>query len=189
MIKLSGTLVIKEINGAKGKFCVGDLTTPEGDFKVKEPILDQFAEGRYEGEFSIERFYLSSYVWRGKSTTDIRAVLVDINLSDAVEGEQEATPSEPDPIMTDTRQAPLPVEAAAPVPAAVLSEDEPQDPKYREMLELLGGELADLAWNGQPIKLDPTVDRAVFRSQRDMLKTLGYAFDAKEQQWHMKSGD
>ena len=189
MIKLYGTLVIKEIKGANGKFCVGDLTTPEGDFKVKEPILDQFAEGRYEGEFSVERFYLSSYVWRGKSTTDIRAKLVDINLSEAVEGEQEATPSEPDPIMTDIQPAQVPGESAVPVPAAVVSEDAPQDPKYRELLELLGNELAELAWESKPIKLDPTVDRAMFRRQRDMLKTLGYSFDAKEQQWHLKSGD
>lgn len=189
MIKLTGTLVIKEIKGANGKFCVGDLTTPEGDFKVKEPILDQFAEGRYEGEFTVDRFYLSSYVWRGKSTTDIRAKLVDINLSEAIEGEQETTPSEPDPIMTDARPLHESVEDAAPVPAAVLSEDGPQDPKYREMLDLLGSELAGLAWDSKPIKLDPTVDRAVFRRQRDMLKTLGYSFDAKEQQWHLKTGE
>lgn len=189
MIKLSGTLVIKEIKGANGKFCVGDLSTPEGDFKVKEPILDQFAEGRYEGEFSVERFYLSSYVWRGKSTTDIRAKLVGINLSEAVEGEQEAVPSEVDPIMTDTQPAKARGEAEAPVPAVVLSENAPQDPRYREMLELLGDELTELAWNTKPIKLDPTVDRAVFRRQRDMLKTLGYSFDAKEQQWHLKSGE
>jgi len=128
-------------------------------------------------------------VWRGKSTTDIRAKLVDINLSEAVEGEQEATPSEPDPIMTDIQPAQVPSDSAVPVPAAVVSEDAPQDPKYRELLELLGNELAELAWESKPIKLDPTVDRAMFRRQRDMLKTLGYTFDAKEQQWHLKSGD
>ena len=72
-IRINGTLVIKEIKGANGKFCVGDLTTPIGEFKVKESILDQFSEGRYEGEFLVENFYLSSYIWRGKSTTDIRA--------------------------------------------------------------------------------------------------------------------
>jgi hypothetical protein len=46
-IRINGTLVIKEIKGANGKFCVGDLTTPIGEFKVKESILDQFSS-RYE---------------------------------------------------------------------------------------------------------------------------------------------
>lgn len=34
----------KEIKGANGKFCVGDFNTPLGEFKVKEPILDQFEQ-------------------------------------------------------------------------------------------------------------------------------------------------
>ena len=42
-IRINGTLVIKEIKGANGKFCVGDLNTPLGEFKVKEPILDACA--------------------------------------------------------------------------------------------------------------------------------------------------
>ena len=33
------------------------------------------------------------------------------------------------------------------------------------------------------VKLDPTVERDVFRRQRDALKQLGYRFDAKGQIW------
>lgn len=197
-VKLNGTLVIKEIAGRNGKFCIGDLITPEGDFKVKESILDQFEEGRYEGEFVIERFYLSSYVWRGKSTTDIRAQVTDINLSEAIEGKQEDTQAEPDPIAIEPARPVAPVVSAEastvpapeqaqealdlPVPAVVVEEGE-YSPAYAELLELFGAELTALVWDGQSIKLDPTVDRAVFRQQRDRLKSLGYGFVATEQIW------
>lgn len=179
MFKTSGTLVIKEIKGANGKFCVGDLSVPEGDFKVKEPILDQFEEGRYEGEFMVDRLYLSSYVWRGKSTTDIRAKLVDINLSGVEEGKQAETPSEPDPIATEPQQQHATEKHDAPKLAVVVPDDAPQDQKYVELLELFGTELATLVWDCKPVKLDPTVDRFVFRRQRDSLKDMGYGFDAK----------
>lgn len=186
MFKTSGTLVIKEIKGANGKFCVGDLSVPEGDFKVKEPILDQFEEGRYEGEFVVDRLYLSSYVWRGKSTTDIRAKLVDINLSGVEEGKQAETPSEPDPIAIEPQQQHAAEKHDAPRPAVVVPDDAPQDQKYVVLLELFGSELARLVWDSKPVKLDPTVDRVVFRRQRDSLKDLGYGFDATTQEWVIK---
>jgi hypothetical protein len=186
-IRISGTLVIKEIKGANGKFCVGDLTTPIGEFKVKESILDQFSEGRYEGEFLVENFYLSSYIWRGKSTTDIRAKVMEIFLDTVDEGKVDDVPSEPDPIATE------PTAAAnqtglfdIPVPAALVQEHENQDPVFQELLELFGADLADLVWDSKEVKLDPTVDRAVFRSQRDRLKEMGYVFDAKSQGWSKK---
>lgn len=186
MFKTIGTLVIKEIKGANGKFCVGDLSVPEGDFKVKEPILDQFEEGRYEGEFVIDRLYLSSYVWRGKSTTDIRAKLIDISLSGVEEGKQTETPSEPDPISTEPQQQRSTQNDDVPKPAVVIADDAPQDQKFLELRDLFGIELATLVWDRNPVKLDVTVDRLVFRRQRDLLKDLGYGFDATTQEWVMK---
>ncbi|MHB8914974.1 MAG: DUF3275 family protein [Thiobacillus sp.] len=186
MFKTIGTLVIKEIKGANGKFCVGDLSVPEGDFKVKEPILDQFEEGRYEGEFLIDRLYLSSYVWRGKSTTDIRAKLIDISLSGVEEGKQTETPSEPDPISTEPQQQRSTQNDDVPKPAVVIADDAPQDQKFLELRDLFGIELATLVWDRNPVKLDVTVDRLVFRRQRDLLKDLGYGFDATTQEWVMK---
>ena len=188
-IRTSGTLVIKEIKGANGKFCVGDLNTPLGEFKVKEPILDQFQEGRYEGEFLIERFYLSSYVWRGKSTTDIRAKVQDIFLDTVDEGKVEETQSEPDPIATEPSAAPTQAASPdAPVPAVTVSEEGSLDPVYQALLELFGVDLAVLVRDNEAVKLDPTVDRALFRSQRDRLKEIGYVFDAKSQVW-LKKGE
>jgi hypothetical protein len=37
----------------------------------------------------------------------------------------------------------------------------------------------------QGIALDPTVDREVFRRQRDRLKAVGYRFDSKAQRWYL----
>lgn len=184
-VRITGTLVVKEIKGANGKFCVGDLNTPLGEFKVKEPILDQFSEGRYEGEFLIERFYLSSYVWRGKSTTDIRAQVMGIFLDTIDEGKVEETQSEPDPIVTEPSST-LTLTPDAPVPAVLVQENGNQDQVYIEMMELFGVDLADLVWDSKEVKLDPTVDRAVFRKQRDRLKEIGYVFDAKSQGWFKK---
>ncbi len=184
MIRISGTLVVKEIKGANGRFCVGDLSTPEGDFKVKEPILDQFEEGRYEGEFVVERFYLSSYVWRGKSTTDIRAKVTEISLDIVDEGTVAESQSEPDPLTTDRATSSVPAQpAATPVAAPVLDQPEALDPAVLELSEVFGRELASLVAKREEVKLDPTVDRGQFRIQRDKLKELGYRFDAKTQAW------
>ena len=100
MLHVNGTLTVKKITGAKGAFSVGDLVTEEGTFKVKDALLDQFEEGRYQGEFAISSIYLSSYIWRGKSMTDIRANLVDVHLDEVGDVAPESAPpqDEPDPI-------------------------------------------------------------------------------------------
>jgi hypothetical protein len=187
-VRINGTLVVKVINGANGKFCVGDLNTPLGEFKVKEPILDQFEEGRYEGEFLIERFYLSSYVWRGKSTTDIRAQVTEVFLDTVDEGKVEDAQSEPDPLMTDAGRSVANEQSfgATPIPATVVDETGNQDAVFLRYVELFGAELGELVWDCKQVKLDPTVGREQFREQRDMLKTLGYIFDAKSQVWVSK---
>lgn len=183
-IRVTGTLVIKEIKGANGKFCVGDLNTELGEFKVKEPILDQFSEGHYQGEFLIDRFYLSSYVWRGKSTTDIRAKVMEIFLDTADEGRVEESQSEPDPMAIEPRaDALLSASSDAPVPAVLIQETADHDPEFQALLELFGADLADQVRDRMEVKLDPTVDRALFRRQRDRLKELSYVFDAKLQSW------
>ncbi len=179
-VRVHGTLTVKEIKGAKGRFCVGDLATDLGDFKVKEPILDQFEEGRYEGEFLIERLYLSSYVWRGRSATDIRAVVSEIFLDTVDEGRIDDAPSEPDPISTDVATGKR--VDAEPV-AATQVDTTPQDPAIAELAGVFGAEIAPLVLAGKEVKLDPTIDRAQFRIQRDKLKECGYRFDAKTQAW------
>jgi hypothetical protein len=51
---------------------------------------------------------------------------------------------------------------------------------------LFGDELHALLMQHAPMKLDPTVDRTQFRTQRDRLKALGYGFDPKAQTWSMR---
>lgn len=42
---------------------------------------------------------------------------------------------------------------------------------------------------GEKVKLDPTVDRGVFRQQRDRLKALGYTFRPLGQVWTFAIGE
>ena len=197
MITINGVLTVKQISGSNGKFCTGDLNTSIGEFKVKESILDQFEEGRYEGEFDIERFYLTSYVWRGKSTTDIRARVTDIRLDKAEEGEVDQSTPEPEPIIEEaiaskttltvsnntndgmtTNQAEVKPDGTK---EFVLSDDVAKD--YEHLINDVGTELVYQIANTLPVKLDPTVDRALFYKQRDALKAHGYRFNAMTQSW------
>ena len=189
MLHVNGTLTVKKITGAKGAFSVGDLVTEEGTFKVKDALLDQFEEGRYQGQFAISSIYLSSYIWRGKSMTDIRANLVDIHLDEVGDAAPESAPiqEEPDPIEEEgarTQGTSIPDTAGETTVVVVTSAGQVDaDPALEAQVKLFGAELGAKVWKREGIKLDPTVDRGVFREQRDRLKELGYRFDAKAQAW------
>ena len=189
MLQVNGTLTVKKIHGAKGAFSVGDLVTEVGTFKIKDALLDQFEEGRYQGAFAISSIYLSSYIWRGKSMTDIRANLVDVQLDEVGEVAPDVAPpqEEPDPIEEDAArtQAIPAIESSAETTVVVLTPagQVDVDPALEALVKLFGAELGAKVWKREGIKLDPTVDRGLFREQRDHLKELGYRFDAKAQAW------
>jgi hypothetical protein len=189
MLQVNGTLTVKKIHGAKGAFSVGDLVTEVGTFKIKDALLDQFEEGRYQGAFAISSIYLSSYIWRGKSMTDIRANLVDVQLDEVGDVAPDVAPpqDEPDPIEEEaTRpQATPAIEASAETTVVVVTPagQVDVDPALQALVKLFGAELGAKVWKREGIKLDPTVDRGLFREQRDHLKELGYRFDAKAQAW------
>ena len=189
MLQVNGTLTVKKIHGAKGAFSVGDLVTEVGTFKIKDALLDQFEEGRYQGAFAISSIYLSSYIWRGKSMTDIRANLVDVQLDEVGDVAPESAPpqDEPDPIEEEAARptSETVVEAAAETTVVVVSSAGAvdTDPALEALVKLFGAELGAKVWRQEGIKLDPTVDRGRFREQRDRLKELGYRFDAKAQAW------
>ncbi len=224
MISVHGVLTVKQISGSNGKFCTGDLNCDLGEFKVKETILDQFEEGRYEGEFVIERFYLSSYIWRGKSTTDIRAKVTGIHLDLADEGAVEDAPMEPDPI-TDSMPVTESVdgmtqsmtinnrdgaagqkatevfandneggstsfmEEEAQTKSTALCKTVDSNPEVAALLAIFGDELSQLILTDMTVKLDPTIDRSLFREQRMILKERGYQFDAMAQTWFKNAGE
>ena len=82
MIRIDGAqLRVKRIRQSRnGTFCVADLSTDIGEFKVKDPLLDQFDEGEYQATVWISEIYLAQYVAFGKGVTEIRARLHDLQV-------------------------------------------------------------------------------------------------------------
>lgn len=201
MIKLSGTLAIRTIRGSRGNFNVGRLVTDIGEFAVKDPLIEEYDEGRYEGDFGIAQISPSHYITNGRLVVEVRARIVSIALAniDELEAADHAALVEPDPVDQDVRSEPglvaADVLAAAPGselvdipdleftpgPAAFeggtdVATAAAEDRAHRDLF----GELWPLA---DKVKLDPTVDRARFRQQRDALKALGYQFQPIGQAW------
>lgn len=114
MIKLSGvTLRVKKIRGGRnGFFCIGELLTDIGEFRVVDPLLDQFEDGDYFGTVWIERIFLKQYIYYGKGITEIRATLHDVQLDSAAARPDDRMPHEADPADE------LPTSAPAPAPQA-----------------------------------------------------------------------
>lgn len=198
MITIPGQLAIKTIHGRNGDFNVGRLATSIGEFVVKNAELDQYAEGKYEGDFVIAEIRPSTYSANGRMVIEIRALLGGMTLSniDALSRDEarRLSPQEVDPI-DEEAQAPAPDTTKATVksksrssrdplvdttpfgsePGAAASEASADD-------AALFGALWPLA---DVVKLDATVDRRVLRQQRDRLGALGYEFAPLSQDWHL----
>lgn len=208
MIKLTGiTLRVKTIQqGRYGNFCVADLSTDIGEFKVKDPLLDQFRDGVYTGTVWISEIRLAQYMAWGKAVTEIRAVLHDLNLDGVSELQPDDGPSEPDPAEEVPPPAPMaskPVQAPPPSNAFAHGID-----AVKERLKGIGkktkqtapptetpqsddthlvqlfGEMWQLICDKQPVKFDPTVDRLKLRQQSAAMRELGYEFKATDQTWY-----
>jgi hypothetical protein len=187
MQKLSGVLTIKSIQGRNGPFNVGTLNTDLGDFSVKDAILEQYEEGKYEGDFGVSRIYPSSYFSGGRMVVEVRAKLETISLQ-SIDHDigSPAVPEEPDPMdevpvtaaLTTTVNTTLSTDAV--VPPAAESTLTVSDDAQTDLDVALFAELWPLS---DALKLDPTVDRAKFRSQRDRLKELGFKFLPIGQVW------
>ena len=199
MLKLSGTLAIRSIKGSRGDFNVGRLLTEIGEFAVKDPLIEEYDEGRYEGEFGISSIFPSTYFTNGRTVVEIRARLGSIALKGIEQlTEEDALPVvEHDPIeelpkpvvekaLVEIAAAELPAAtdgeafppADAPIPVMSIEEEIifRNDQEYRRLFGTL--------WPLQSkVKLDPTVDRQAFRAQRDALKDLGFKFQPLGQLW------
>lgn len=175
MIKVSGVLHIKIVTGRNGDFRVGRLDTDIGEFAVKDAALDQYEEGRYEGQFGIDRIYPGSYLAGSRFVVEVRATLAMIDL---------ASVDEPEPTLGGLEQDPLDeAPAVVPVVIGVIATETKEDGVEQLETESDAG-LFGLLWPlANTLKLDPTVDRNVFRKQRDRLKALGYTFEPIGQQW------
>lgn len=206
MIKAKNAVLrVKRINGRNGQFCIADLATDFGKFKVKEPFLDQFEEGEYQVTAWISEIFLGQYVSYGKAVSEIRAHLHDLQV---ITEDQRPVPEEA------TEIDPLDEPGAAPVVA-------PEPPAASEEITLArpaGGKAPDTRWDKfkkkpakreeevvapeagsddslydeetlaaierrEPIKLDASVHRAKLRDQTAGLKERGYRFNSREQTW------
>lgn len=205
MITIPGFLAIKTIHGRNGDFNVGRLSTSIGEFVTKAAELEQYTEGKYEGDFSILRIAPSMYTTGGRMVIEMRAELAGMSLSnldpltkDEAQGlsgqevdpidEQAATPQ---PVLS---AAPNPLPEAEPAVAESPAEEAvPQDatakPSSVASAAPPSGDQEDASlfgsvWPLGPIvKLDSTVDRLVLRKQRARLDKLGYSFDYTSQEW------
>ena len=192
MIRLSGKMTVKIINGRNGAFRVGVLRTEVGEFAVKDQLLDQYEEGSYEGDFIISRIFASSYQAGNRLIMEVRAMLEQIDLvnADLNPAEREQLEVEPDPIEEDrttphnkqseqNSDSEHTADSESETDTPIQTESDPIDPDAA---------LFGLLWPiGQTVKLDATVDRIRFRKQRDRLKELGYRFKPISQTWYKES--
>ncbi len=80
-IIVPGQLTLRTIRGRNGPFTVGRLTTHLGVFEVKDAELEQYPEGKYNGEFVIRYIYPKAYPTGGGMRFEIRANLDGMTLS------------------------------------------------------------------------------------------------------------
>lgn len=204
MITLPGQLAIKTIHGRNGDFNVGRLCTSIGEFTVKNPELDQYPEGKYDGDFLIAEIRPSMYNTSGRMVIELRAHLGGMTLStiDALSKDEAGrlTPQEVDPIEEETEK----LRAAPAEPASVVPTSEtpasplidttpfglmpPADTQNRESGAGDDAALFGALWPlADVVKLDATVNRRLLRQQRDRLDALGFEFAPLSQDWHLIS--
>lgn len=192
-VTLTGVLSIKSVQGSRGAFSVGDLSTEVGNFRIKDALLDEFEAGQYHGRFVIGHIYPSSYTWRGKVSVEIRAKLLEVLLDEAPAPMPAASTAnfehEPDPIDEAPQASSSEATAKqtstvdAPTLPAVAPELGPDEVPAGDSDGLFDDALQAIIDAGGPVKLDPTINREVFRKQRDALKASGFRFDAAAQHW------
>ena len=203
MITLPGQLAIKTIQGRNGDFNVGRLATSIGEFVIKNAELDQYREGKYEGDFVITEIRPSTYNTSGRMVIEIRAHLGGMTLSNidplSRDEANRLSPQEVDPI-DEEAQAPAPASPTAKPKAKPRSPrdplvdtrpfgvDVPVKPATKPAAQDDDATLFGALWPlGEIVKLDATVDRRLLRQQRDRLGALGYEFAPLSQDWHLAS--
>lgn len=203
MITLPGQLAIKTIRGRNGDFNVGRLATSIGEFVIKNAELDQYNEGKYEGDFIITEIRPSTYSTGGRMVIEIRAHLGGMTLFNidrlSKDEAHRLSPHEIDPIDEEVHAPqPTPASTAPTVAATPVAIDPLIDPtpfgvettsKSEAKAEIEQQADAALFGNLWPlseiVKLDATVDRRLLRQQRDRLGLLGYEFTPLSQDWHL----
>jgi hypothetical protein len=114
MITVPGQLAIKTRHGRYGAFNVGYLSTRIGEFVTKNAELDQYDEGKYQGDFIITEIFPSTYSMGGRIVVEMRVRLGGMTLSniDALTTDEahRLSPEEVDPV---DEEAPKPAPAVS----------------------------------------------------------------------------
>jgi hypothetical protein len=207
-IKVPGQLALRTIRGRNGPFTVGRLTTPIGEFAVKDAELEQYPEGKYDGEFLIRYIYPKAYPTGGGMRFEIRASLDGMTLSGIDQlskdearsfAAQEIDPLDEEMGSQTAASAAAPVSMPDPVvlPAATdpLVDTTPfgVDAPSAKVVAAGGPDSDDAALFGllwpldESVKLDSTIDRRTLRAQIARLGALGYALDFKTQAWRREA--
>lgn len=203
MIKIPGRLTVRTIHGRNGPFNVGRLAASLGEFVIKDPQLDQFSEGVFEGEFLLLEIRPASYFSGGRLVVEVRAKVGEMLLTedgmlvtqhgprfDSAEmdplEEEGGAPAPPAPSKPAPGESPVPSDPVTAPQGDAGEAPGPQAPDTHAAGQEANpdAELFGLLWPlGQSVKLDPTVDRALFRRQVSRLKELGFRFQAPTQTW------
>jgi len=200
---------LRTIRGKNGPFTVGRLATPIGEFAVKDAELEQYPEGKYDGEFVIRYIFAKSYPVAGGARFEVRANLdgmtlngidklsrdearsfasQDVDPLDEELGTQPAvTPAKPSRGAKPTKPAPVQAFADAPlIDTTPLGAEVPPPAAAAASGSAEDGDAAlfGLLWPlGESVKLDSTIDRRTLRAQIARLGELGFSLDFKTQEW------
>ena len=182
-IIVRGTLIIRIVTGRFGDFPIAKLVTGIGEFSVRDRLLEQYSQGRYDGQFEITHICPFSYTTTGRIILEVRAKLAHIMLDNIDEDDQAfdqtvsvTTEQEPDPLQEEQPEA---TPQSIQVPQVSLDAS-PHSSDKTDDDDALFGELMPL---GRQVKLDPTIDRSVLRQQIARLKALKYKYQPVEQVW------
>lgn len=210
MINVPGRLTVRTIHGRNGPFNVGRLATSIGEFVIKDSQLDQFQEGQFSGQFLILEIRPASYFAGGRLVVEVRAKVGEMMLTDNGELVSQSGPhfdsAELDPLEEEASPQSSDTPPASPQPQPSSAKPKPEEkpfgaeplgvtqaahqeappvPQKATEVESPDAQLFGLLWPlGDTVKIDPTIERAVFRSQVQRLKELGYQFQSRTQTWH-----
>ena len=195
MITIEGNLAIRTIAGRHGDFNVAKLATSIGDFVIKDALLDQYVEGRYQGQFAISKIKPSYYTTgSGSLIVEIRAFLDSMALDDMDDLSAEEATSLDNPIQ-DPVEEDKPAKPAVPpkAPLRPIDNDKPFGMPDHEVQKAspintpptnFDADLFGTLWPlSNDVRLDATVDRLTQREQVKRLRELGYTMDFKTQLW------
>lgn len=209
-IIVPGQLTLRTIKGRNGPFNVARLATPIGEFVVKDAELEQYPEGKYDGEFVIRYIFPKAYPAGGGMRFEIRANLDGMTLSGLDKlsrdearkfGAQEIDPldeDQPQPAVAAPIPTPASQAASAPALAPASTSNDPlvdttpfgvAPPPAAPAAAGAAGDDKDAAlfgllWPlGDSVRLDSTIDRRALRAQVARLRELGYEMNVNTQEW------